>query len=153
MYLYLYKDVDSRYRFKCCVLVFFLLLDLGLQENLNANPPPGFFSEWLRRLVSKPSGNSSSAPAPAIPTSLTFTGQPETNGSHDSHVIPNKRRKRSRLNEPPQHIAVNLSFALFLHVARLLYALYSILYILFLPPFHFPFPPPSVVHTATTYNV
>jgi len=36
------------------------------------NPPPGFFSDWLRRLVSKPTGNGSSGSLQA--QGLTFPG-------------------------------------------------------------------------------
>lgn len=40
------------------------------------NPPPGFFSDWLRRLVSKPSGNSGSSALHGSPAGagLTFPG-------------------------------------------------------------------------------
>jgi hypothetical protein len=78
------------------------------------NPPPGFFSDWLRRLVSKPSGNTSQS------SGLTFaggggsgSGQPEGESSGRSRApsttpsldaqISSKRRKRSRLNDHPEH--------------------------------------------------
>ncbi|OXA64550.1 hypothetical protein Fcan01_02745 [Folsomia candida] len=66
------------------------------------NPPPGFFSDWLRRLVSKPGGTSQSS-------LLTFPGQPpeaENSGRSaapsnppDTQQVSSKRRKRSRLND------------------------------------------------------
>lgn len=89
------------------------------------NPPPGFFSDWLRRLVSKPGGTSQSS-------LLTFPGQPpeaENSGRSaapsnppDTQQVSSKRRKRSRLNdrhaEHPNLVTNYLSSQSFLSECR-----------------------------------
>jgi hypothetical protein len=92
------------------------------------NPPPGFFSDWLRRLVSKPEGNRSgeqrggtpdiSVPSrlsPSAGSSVTY-GEGERNGGPlesptTQAVTGGKRRKRSRLNDHhlPQHHHASVS--------------------------------------------
>lgn len=76
------------------------------------NPPPGFFSDWLRRLVSKPTGSTSQSPSglsysgggggPPEGESGSRSNAPTSTPSLDAQIS-SKRRKRSRLSDHLDH--------------------------------------------------